>query len=173
VASLAYLAVLVVLVFGWAGVDTIVSRFSQAEWSEFNNRRGAWADAIDVASRFRATGTGLNTYGVAMLFYQRHDRTRYYAQAHNDYLQLAAEGGLLLTIPAALCTGFFILAVRRRFIEETGTRTFWLRLGAVTGLLAIALQETVDFSLQIPGNLMLCSVLCAIALHRAHERQIL
>ena len=165
----AYLLVLVVVVVGWAGAETIASRFAEGDWNEFNDRRGPWADAIDIASRFPAAGTGLNTYGVATLFYQRHDLSHHYAEAHNDYLQLAAEGGLLLTIPAALCAGLLMLAVRRRFIQETSTGAYWLRVGAVTGLIAIALQETVDFSLQMPGNAMLLAVLCAIALHRAPE----
>jgi len=39
----------------------------------------------------------------------------------------------------------------------------------VTGLTAIALQETVDFSLQMPGNAALFAVVCAIALHRAPQ----
>src|SRR4029077_10276375 len=108
---------------------------------------------------------GLNTYGVATLFYQQHDLAQYYAQAHNDYLQLAAEGGLLLLVPAAACVVAFITAVRRRFKEETSTSGYWVRVGAVTGLAAIALQETVEFSLQMPGNAVLFAVLCGIALH--------
>jgi O-antigen ligase len=169
--AIAYLLVLVVAVVGWAGADAVASRFAQSDWSQLNNRRGAWTDAVDIASRFPATGTGLNTYRVATLLYQRHDLSMYYSQAHNDYLQLAAEGGLLLTVPAALCLGLLILAVRRRFVDETSTATYWLRVGAVTGLTAIGLQETVDFSLQMPGNAALFAVLCAIALHRTPERR--
>jgi O-antigen ligase len=168
--TIGYLCLLVVVVVAWAGADAIASQFSQGGWSEFDNRRGAWTDAIDIASRFPATGTGLNTYGVATLFYQQHDLAKYFSAAHNDYLQLAAEGGLLLTIPAAACFVAFIVAVRRRFVEETSVRTYWLRVGAVTGLTAIALQETVDFSLQMPGNAALFAVVCAIALHRGPER---
>jgi hypothetical protein len=82
-----------------------------------------------------------------------------------------AEGGVLLTIPAALCAGAFILAVRRRFIEDASVRTYWLRAGAVTGLTAIALQETVEFSLQMPGNAALFAVMCGIALHKGPERR--
>ena len=169
--TLGYLSLLVIVVVGWVGADAIVERFARADWRELGNRRGAWTDAIDIASRFPVMGTGLNTYGIATLFYQRHDLATYYSQAHNDFLQLAAEGGLLLTIPAALCAGAFIIAVRRRFIEETSVRTYWLRVGAVTGLTAIALQETVDFSLQMPGNAALFAVLCAIALHRTPLRE--
>jgi hypothetical protein len=35
----------------------------------------------------------------------------------------------------------------------------------------MALQETVEFSLQMPGNAFLFVVLCAIALHRTPERR--
>ena len=37
---------------------------------------------------------------------------------------------------------------------------------AGAGLFAIAVQETVEFSLQMPGNAFLFTVVCAIALHR-------
>jgi O-antigen ligase len=162
-----YLVLLVVVVTVWVGVDAIVSRFASADWGEFNGRRGAWADAAGIFSRFRLTGTGLNTYGVATLFYQQHDLGWHYAQAHNDYLQLAAEGGLLLLVPAAACLVAFIATVRRRFKEDTGTSDYWVRVGAVTGLTAIALQETVEFSLQMPGNAALFAVLCGVALHKS------
>jgi O-antigen ligase len=106
-----------------------------------------------------------------MLLYQQHDPGMIYTESHNDYLQFAAEGGLLLAIPAAACLIVFGTAVRRRFAEETSVTTYWIRVGAVTGLAAIALQEVVDFSLQMPGNAALFAVLCAIAVHRTPERR--
>ena len=165
-----YLIILTVMVTAWVGVDAIVTRFASADWGELNNRRGVWVDAAKIFWRFPLTGTGLNTYGVAALFYQQYDLAQYYAQAHNDYLQLAAEGGLLLLLPAGACLVAFIAAVRQRFKEDTGNSSYWLRVGAVTGLAAIALQETVEFSLQMPGNAALFAVLCGIALHASPDR---
>ena len=43
---------------------------------------------------------------------------------------------------------------------------WWLRAGAVTSLVAIACQESVEFSLQMPGNAVLFAIVAAIALHR-------
>ena len=166
-AAIAYLALLFVVAYGWAGADVIASRFADSNWTELDSRRGAWSDALDVNARFPLTGTGLNTYGVATIVYQRHDLARHYEQAHNDYLQLLAEGGVLLAVPAGLCVFVFARTVRRRFRDETSTTAYWLRVGAVTGLAAIALQETFDFSLQMPGNALLFAVLCGIALHVA------
>jgi hypothetical protein len=44
-------------------------------------------------------------------------------------------------------------------------------LGAVTGIVAIAFQEIVEFSLQMPGNAALFTVLCAIAIRRASVKK--
>jgi len=71
-------------------------------------------------------------------------------------------------VPAHLLAGLFAREVRRRFRERRDDRTgYWIRLGAVTGLVAIAFQEIVEFSLQMPGNAAFFTVLCAIAVRRA------
>ena len=160
-----------IAIVAWVGADQIVSRFTASNWAGFSGRLGAWSDAIHIAQRFRLVGTGLNTYGVATHIYQEHDLARHYSQAHNDFLQLYAEGGWLLTLPAAACLAALIVAVRRRLVEDTTSESHWLRIGAVTGLMAIGLQELVDFSLQMPGNAALFAVLCAIALHHAPIRR--
>jgi len=169
--AFAYLAFLAFVVVVWAGGDVIASRFSEADWGDFNARRGAWSDASDIRARFPFAGTGLNTYGAATVLYQRHDLDHRYTEAHNDYLQLAAEGGWLLVIPAALCAVAFVVTVRRRFASEVSATAYWLRVGAVTGIAAVALQEAVDFSLQMPGNAALFAALCGIALHEAPSRR--
>ena len=161
-----YLLVLAVTTFAWVGADVIFARFSESNWTEFNHRRGAWADALDVSAAFRLTGTGLNTYETAARFYQRHDLDQFYGESHNDYLELMAEGGLLVGIPALTCLLLLVREIRRRMKDDPPSTVWWLRRGAVTGLIAIAFQETVDFSLQMPGNAVMFVVLCAIALHR-------
>jgi O-antigen ligase len=170
-AAIGYMVLLVSLVVFWVGADTIAARFGAANWDEFNGRRGPWSDAWRIASMFPLTGTGLNTYGTATLFFQQHDLAEHYAEAHNDYLQLAAEGGLLLVIPALLCVALFVRDVRRRFREDGASSAYWLRAGAVAALVAIALQETVEFSLQMPGNAALFAVVCGIALHKSPSRR--
>jgi O-antigen ligase len=167
----AYFAILLVLAAGWTGVDAIAARFSKSDWDEMNGRRGAWSDARAIARRFLVFGSGLDTYGVATTLYQRYDLSRHYNEAHNDYLQLAAEGGLLLVVPSAVAVVCLIVVIRRRFAEETSVTTYWLRVGAVTGLVAIGLQETVDFSLQMPGNAALFAAVCGIAIHRTPPRR--
>jgi O-antigen ligase len=160
------LVLLLTAVVLWTGPVVIASRFASADWGEFNNRRGAWADAWSVVQDFPLTGTGLNTYWAASLFYQRHELSQFFAEAHNDYLQFAAEGGLLLIIPAVICLAFLARDLRHAMRDQRGSTEWWLRAGAITSLFAIALQESVEFSLQMPGNAALLAVVCAIGLQR-------
>jgi len=107
-----------------------------------------------------------------MLFFQTSDRTQHFAEAHDDYLQLAAEGGLLVCGAALLLLVLVVRETRQRFQESAGDPAgYWIRVGAVTGLVAIALQEIGDFSLQMPGNAALCCVLVGIAIQRPRPRR--
>lgn len=47
---------------------------------------------------------------------------------------------------------------------------YWVRIGAVTGIIAIAVQEISDFSLQMPGNAVLFAVLGALAVRPPRKR---
>jgi O-antigen ligase len=165
IAAAICLVLLATTVIVWSGPDVIASRFAAADWGEFNNRRGAWLDALSVARAFPLAGTGLNTYWAAALFYQRHDMSYFFGQAHNDYLQLVAEGGLLVTVPVIVCVCVFLHDVRRSLQSSRGETSWWLRAGAVASLIAIGFQESVDFSLQMPGNAALFAAVCAVALH--------
>ena len=159
---------------GWTGFDPIAARFAASGAADAGGRLGIWGDTWRLARRFPIAGTGLNTYGVATLFYQTVDLKQHFAEAHNDYPQLLAEGGALVCIPAALVILAFAWTVRRRFREVyVESSDYWIRIGAVTGILAIALQEISDFSPQMPGNAVLFVVLLALAVrHSGPERRI-
>lgn len=164
--ALATAAVAVALLaVGWVGGDVVHARFAAPEIATLDRRLGAWADACRIAGAFPLAGTGLNTYGTASLYFQKTDLARHYDAAHNDVLQIAAEGGILVSTPAAVAFIVLVTTLRRR-IRETPAHLsdFWIRAGAVTGLVAIGLQELLDFSLQIPGDAVLAAVVAGVAL---------
>ncbi len=160
----AYLACILVVAVGSVGGEAIAARFASANPANINERLPIWRDTWAIVRDFWLTGTGLNTYGVATLLYQTAMPEVHLREAHNDYLQLLAEGGMLLAVPVACAIAVFAGEVHRRFLRSHGS-SYWVRLGAVTGLLAIALQSTVEFSLQMPGNAALFAVLAGLALH--------
>ncbi len=165
-AAAAYLGLMLVGAVSWAGMDLVVGRFERAP-GEVQGRLVAWRDTVRMIADFPVFGAGLGGYGHAMLVYQTADRARMYAQAHNDYLQLAAEGGVLVVVPALVVVGILAGGIRRRLVmADDDALTYWVRRGAVCGLLGIAAQSLVEFSLQMPGNAVLCVVLVALAVHR-------
>jgi O-antigen ligase len=167
-----YLCVLVISAVAWAGVDRAVDRFGHAS-ADAGGRFSAWADTITIIRDFPMFGTGIGTYGLAMLVYQTNGRDVMYAEAHNDYLQLAAEGGLLVAVPAAIVVALIVHVIRRRLKSpDDDTLTYWTRVGAVAGLAGIAAQSVVEFSLQMPGNRVLFVLLLALALHRPSRRSV-
>ncbi len=159
----AYAVFFLVVAFGWGGSRELGARFADASRSA-RDRIEVWKDAARVARAFPIAGTGLNTYGTVMLFYQQADAATHYAQAHNDYLQLAAEGGALVGIPALLLLATVGVGIRDR-VRRSGLEP--ARAGAIVGVVAILLQETADFSLQMPGNAVLFCVLCAETMRRS------
>jgi O-antigen ligase len=149
----------------WAETAILAARFASADTSSLGGRVPIWAASLRMLGDFWIAGSGLNTYGVATLFYPAVVPGYHLREAHNDYLQIAVEGGLLMAVPIVVAAIAFAVAVRRRFLTPRADASYWTRLGAVTGIVAIAIQSVVEFSLQMPGNAALFSVLCAVALH--------
>ena len=152
---------------GWLGIDVVGGELAMASWSDVGGRVGIWRDTLRMIGDFPISGTGFNTFGVAMLAYQTYRTDVHVVEAHNDYLQLTAEGGALVGLPILFGIVVFARQVRRRFREANDDmRIYWLRIGAVTGLAALAFQSVVDFSLQMPGNAVTFALLMAVAAHR-------
>ena len=171
VATAALFVLLIAIPVLWLGLDSTVRRFSSDSVGSMAMRRHAWRDTRAVISDFPLTGTGLNTFGTAMLVYQTGSRAVHFQEAHNDYLQIIAEGGLLIGLPAFIALAMVARVVRRRFVSgKDELPIYWIRVGATTGLVAVALQSLVEFSLQMPGNAAFFTVLLAVAMHRPEER---
>jgi O-antigen ligase len=162
---LSVVGAIVLVALSWRGIDTVARSFGDPRTPA--SRLGAWRDGATVVRDFPFVGTGLNTFGTSMLVYQRTNLDSHLAQTHNDYIQLAAEGGMLVGLPA--CSALFmlwrIIRLRRRQDGKTGDwKAASLRDGAIAGLCGIAVQEIAEFSLQMPGNAIVFVVLLATAL---------
>jgi O-antigen ligase len=164
-----YFGIVLIAAVGWVGVERTAARFEQAS-GELGERMAAWRDTLSIIRDFPVAGTGVGGYGQAMLAYQTAERHSIYQQAHNEYLQVLAEGGLLLGIPVVIAAVILVRHIRHRFRGSDDLPTFWLRAGVVAGLAGIAVQSLLEFSLQMPGNALLFALLLAIAMHRPSSR---
>jgi O-antigen ligase len=162
--AVSIIVILAVGVFAWAGVERVQQRFATGQ--SISGRLPGWIGAIRVARELPVAGSGLNTYKTANIYYTpRKADEPYWDAAHNDFLQLASDGGLLLVIPIAIAIVIVTREIRRRLRDDGDDPVYWIRVGAATGMVGIALQEQVHFSLQLPGVAALFAVLCAIAIH--------
>lgn len=160
-------AALTIFALAWSDLPAFAERLAGAG-TDMAGRLTIWRETVPIVRDFPFTGTGAGTFQLAMFVYQRADRTVYFNQAHNHYLQIAAEGGLLLVVPACLAIGLF---VRTASASIAGDRspTRWIRVGAACGLGAAAVQSLFETGLVMPANAALAAVLAAAIVHR-HER---
>jgi O-antigen ligase len=108
-------------------------------------------------------GWGLGTFPVVYPQFRSFYTNFFINEAHNDYLQLLVEMGLL---------GFgtmlwFLLTIYTQALKKIGNWTEDISgaatLACVLGLSGILVHSALDFNLQIPANAALFYVLCTIA----------
>jgi len=159
-------ASVIAVVLGFANLGALTTRFDDAlaPVARERGRRAIWEDTGRIINDFRLTGTGAGTYNVAINAYQKSEPGYSIGQAHNHYLQIAADGGLLVGIPAAAVLAAFALVARRRLIEDASSN-FLVRAGAFAGIGGVLVQIFGERGLRMPANAMLCAVLAGIAVH--------
>ena len=154
----------------WRGIGHLERWF--ANTTDLESRLAVWHDGWRLVRDFPITGTGINTYRDAMLFYQRQLVEVWMTHAHNDYLELLAEGGLLVAVPALVAVAVLAAAIVKNLnAARDNAYDYWIRAGAAVGLIAIGIQETVEFSLHIPANSLLFATLAAVALSPISRRR--
>lgn len=152
---------LVGLIGVWANFETIAGRLGSGDAVA---RTTVWYDTLPVLRDFWLTGTGGGTYASAMVLYQKTARFVVFNEAQNEYLQLVAEGGLLLALPLLVWLGAWGATCARRLREDRSAMV-WLRTAALAGLAAVASQCIWDSALRMPANALLAAVLAAIVVH--------
>jgi O-antigen ligase len=142
---------------------TIVDRLARSPVSA-GDRLLIWKDTMPMVRDFWLTGTGAGTYETGMLVYQRASPGVRFNQAHNHYLQLAAEGGVLLCVPLFAALGLYARQAWTRVAADS-SGMFWIRAGALCGLAGAAAQSVWETGLATPANAVLATVLAAIVIH--------
>jgi O-antigen ligase len=123
-----------------------------------------WHDTMPILRDFWLTGTGAGTYLTSMLIYQRSSPGWLYNQAHNHYLQVMSEGGLLLGIPVFAALAIYARDARR-WLAADKSGMYWIRAGAFCGLAGLAVQNFWETGLTMPANAVLAAIVAAIVVH--------
>jgi O-antigen ligase len=157
----------------WVGGDSVIKRVEMTDLSTevantntgnktfYQSRGWIWRDTAAMIRDKWATGVGLGAYQTAYPIYSRQDGSLIVGQAHNDYLQVLADGGLVGAVLALL----FIILLFVDIVRATAHRNrvmAGLALGCGGGIFAMLVHSLFDFNLQIPSNALLFLVLTAV-----------
>lgn len=137
-----------------------------------SERRILWSESVDMIRAKPLLGFGVNTYSRNVAAFKDPTRPTDRQYAHNGYLQIAAETGLLglaSFLAAVFC--FFASTARSFFVRKPG-ETEWIGQGIWLGLAAFLVQSATDTTLQ---SLLLCALFwmwtgLGWSAHRLHRR---
>jgi O-antigen ligase len=149
----------------WLNLEGLTQRIvTTASGSEFDatGRLAIWRETTRIVHDFPLLGTGAGTFADAMFVYQQTAREVLFNNAHDEYLQLQAEGGIVLLIVSLAGIALAAKAARTRLAADVGAHRY-LRIGACAGLVGIAIQSIWEAGLRAPANLLLAAIIVAIA----------
>lgn len=178
VGAFAAVVMCLLLWLGGSQLSQRVSSISREAHTEITGgtRLSIDRDAFRMFFRKPVTGWGLRTFPVVYPQFRSFYTNFFINEAHNDYLQLLTEMGLL---GFGVMVWFLAVLYRRGFakIEHwTSDVSGAVTLACMLGLSGILVHSLFDFNLQIPANAALFYVFCTIAaaptlLQRARKRR--
>lgn len=174
------LTLLFVLIFAaifgavWVGGDRLISSLETVS-GELNpdtsiaqagvTRNEIWRATLRMFSAHPILGVGLGGYAIAITTHHQASGTMTPQEAHNEYLELLASGGILgFSIGVWFVVAVFQLArksLRTLSSENQFRRAAWF--GAVLGITGVAFHSLFDFGLHMMANALIFAALLMIA----------
>jgi O-antigen ligase len=142
---------------------TLNAEFDRSTADTYVLRTSTWRATWNLIKNRPLAGAGFGGYWIAITKYHAASGEITPQEAHNDYLELMASGGL---IGLALALWFlieFIRAARRNLKSDDGYMRP-IRLGALASIVAVAIHSLVDFGLHIPVNAFVFVAIASLVL---------
>ncbi|MGI8787915.1 MAG: O-antigen ligase family protein [Pyrinomonadaceae bacterium] len=128
-----------------------------------NGRTHFWQIAWRIFLDYPIIGAGLDAFAFAFTRYDSWNGVFRIEQAHNDYLQILAEAGVL----GFACVASFIYLLFKRSVSIIGKSSDAFRrgagIGALAGCFGILIHSFFDFPLRTPSNALFFLSLVALA----------
>ncbi len=121
-----------------------------------------WSVTLDIIRAHPFLGTGLGAFGVIYTRYDSRNGLYRLEQAHNDYLQVLSDAGIVGAIVAVS----FVVLLFWKALSRARSRDDFRRgvaLAALSGCFAVLVHSFFDFTLHTTSNALLFLVLAAIA----------
>lgn len=162
-----FLIVIAGLVVFLGGTDPLLrtTGVSVAAADFTTGRKEFWQVALKIFLDHPVIGVGFDAFGVAFSRYDLSAGQFRVEQAHNDYLQMLADGGV---VALGCVVGFIYLLVRKSLKSIRQSSEGFPRgaaIGAFAGCAAMMVHSFVDFPLRTPANGFVFLTLTAIAIN--------
>jgi O-antigen ligase len=166
--GVAAFAVVLVSLLAWLGgkeLTTRVTSISKETRSEISGgmRLSIDRDTLHMFREKPILGWGLGTFPVVYPEFRSFYTNFFVNEAHNDYLQVLAETGI---VGFAIVLWFLMvlyLRVRHKLSDWTSNVSGAVTLACTLGLTGILVHSLVDFNLQIPANAALFYAFSSVA----------
>ena len=164
VAALVLVVMAAVLPLMQLGPGQLVDSYidTAAELEVEGGRTAVWKDTVRMAAAFPATGSGFGTFASVYPLYRSGEVRRFYKHAHQDALQVAAEGGVTGAVLMIVLLIPVLVGVGRGLAVRQGP----LANGLAAGLGAVLLHSLVDFPFHIPAIAATAAVIAGALLVR-------
>jgi O-antigen ligase len=130
-----------------------------------------WGSTLRLIQEHPWLGSGFGAYKTAITKYSQASNDWQPQQAHNEYLELAAGGGV---IGVAFGIWLVLILIRnvRSSLHETDAFRRAVCLGALVGLIGVAIHSLVDFGLHVTVNSLICCGLVALATTKIQSEKV-
>lgn len=162
VAAIVLLLAIAAIPLADLGAERLAQRYQTASDDLFapGGRWTVWGDTARTIAAFPIAGCGFGAYTWVYPVFSSPEVRLHYTHAHDDPLQLGAEGG----VPALILAGLFLAALVRAVRSSATALDEPAVIGAIYGLAALALHSLVDFDFHIPADAAIAMVLAGVLL---------
>src|SRR5579864_2306985 len=153
------------LLVSWLGVRQILERFSSMQSLEVTVGKRA-SMRQDTWHIFRAhpwTGTGLGTLPVVFPAYETLYDGKIVNHAHNDYLEMLADTGVLGGLCCASFLGVLFVVSLKQLLVTDNSFAAALHLSGLVACCGFLVHSLVDFNLHMPANALLFFLMTLLA----------
>jgi O-antigen ligase len=153
------------LLVSWLGVRQILERFSSMQSLEVNvgKRATMRRDTWHIFREHPWTGTGLGTLPIVFPAYESLYDGKIVNRAHNDYLEMLADTGLVGALCCSWFLGVLFFASLKQLLMTDNSFAAALHLSGLVACCGILVHSLVDFNLHIPGNALLFFLLALLS----------
>jgi O-antigen ligase len=154
----------------FVGGETSLTRFADSAASQdiTSNRTLIWGQTIKVIGEHLPFGAGLGAYAQAYTPFDPASGFERVEQAHNDYLQILADAGIIGLVIGALFL-FWFFRGGLAHVRTTNTFRRGIAAGAFAGCSAILVHSIFDFVLHITAISVMFLMIMAMMVASGRE----